>query len=384
MVAIWFGMRYLFRKRGQGFYMVVIDINASRKWVAFAVTGVLGIPPVGLGLGPDMYLIQDQKRPEAGMGQLFHAVDESFRLFGITDHIPLTLGFIKVLLIPMKDVSEEGLKIGLMVADVALAVFNKKVPMARTRLINWNRRQGEAVGALFEDGEWKPIIAKNTAMGPGLMYDPGLSHWDKFLHDTITGQLTPLGAALGKCMSWDRESQRTANINHRFAFSWVGLESMLPSNEKDGPGAGKRFPLLVGALSKYYSKIVHQNDALKEFHAVNQNPYGKKWKEVIDDMYRHRCEIFHAGGTEFLSESIDPHKADWHSKLADFLCDRLVSLAGAAFEQGVESVEDFWELFLPGFLLSDSNGWIKTGVFFGEHIINFEWKDGVYPEINHI
>ncbi|WP_236170160.1 hypothetical protein [Pseudomonas parasichuanensis] len=364
--------------------MVVIDINASKKWVAFAVTGVLGVPPVGLGLGPDMYLIQDQKRPEAGMDQLFLAVDESFRSFGITDQLPLTLGFTKVLLIPMKDVSAEGLKVGLMVADVALAVFNKKVHMARTRLINWNRRQGEAVGAIFEEGQWRPIAAKNTAMGPLLRYDPGVSHWDKFLHDTITGQLTPLGAALGKCMSWDRESQRTANINHRFAFSWVGLESMLPSGEKDGTGAGKRFPLLIGVLSKYYSKVVHQNESLKAFHAANSNPVGKKWKSVIDDMYRHRCEIFHEGGTEFLSDLIDPLKADWHSKLADFLCDRLVSLAGLAFAQGIESVEVFWDSYLLDFLLSDSNQWVRTGVFFGEHIINFDWKSGVYPEINHI
>lgn len=60
-------------------YMLVIDINRSEKWVAFAVTGVLSIPPIGLGLGPDMYLIQDQKDSNSGTSQLFSAVEESFQ-----------------------------------------------------------------------------------------------------------------------------------------------------------------------------------------------------------------------------------------------------------------------------------------------------------------
>uniref|UniRef100_UPI00260F9D07 hypothetical protein n=1 Tax=Pseudomonas sp. TaxID=306 RepID=UPI00260F9D07 len=100
--------------------MLKIDINRSDKWVAFAVTGVLSMPPIGLGLGPDMYLIQDPKNPDSGTSPLFSAVEESFQDFGITDHTPLTLGYIKVLLIPMKDVTEYGIKVGLMVADLAL------------------------------------------------------------------------------------------------------------------------------------------------------------------------------------------------------------------------------------------------------------------------
>lgn len=365
-------------------YMLVIDINRSEKWVAFAVTGVLSIPPIGLGLGPDMYLIQDQKDSNSGTSQLFSAVEESFQQFGVTDHIPLTLGYIKVLLIPMKDVTDYGIKVGLMVADLALSVFNKKIAMARARLINWHRRDGVAIGAIFEKGKWTAIKNSNTAMGPGLRWDPGTSYWDKFLHDHLLGKLTPLGKALSKCMSWDRESQQTANISHRFAFSWIGLESMLPLGEKDGPGAGKRFSILVGAPGKYYSKKINENENLREFLAATSNPHAKIWRGVIDDMFRYRCEIFHEGGTEFTSDTIEPLKADWYAKVADFLCDRLVTLGGMAFNDNIDSVEEFWDSYVLHFLLSPSNNWSKTGVFFGEHLINFDWSSGLYPEINHI
>ncbi|MBO9745519.1 MULTISPECIES: hypothetical protein [Xanthomonas] len=364
--------------------MLKIDINRSEKWVAFAVTGVLSIPPIGLGLGPDMYLIQDPKDPNCGSSEIFSAVEESFHEFGITDHGPLTLNYIKVLLIPMKDISDYGIKIGLMVADLALSVFNKKVTMARARLINWHRRDGMAVGAMFESGKWTALKPRNTAMGPALQWDPGTSYWDKFLHDHILGKLTPLGKALSKCMSWDRESQQTANISHRFAFSWIGLESMLPPGEKDGPGAGKRFSILVGAPSKYYSRKINENNQLKIFLTANPNPHAKIWKGTIDDMFRYRCEIFHEGGTEFTSDTIEPLKADWYAKVADFLCDRLVTLGGMAFKDNVDTVEEFWDLYVPHFLISSDNHWNKSGVFFGGHLIKFDWSSGLYPEINHI
>lgn len=364
--------------------MLKIDINRSDKWVAFAVTGVLSMPPIGLGLGPDMYLIQDPKNPDSGTSPLFSAVEESFQDFGVTDHTPLTLGFIKVLLIPMKDVTEYGIKVGLMVADLALSVFNKKVIMARARLINWHRRDGVAIGAIFEHGKWAALKTKNTAMGPGLRWDPGTSYWDKFLHDNMLGKLTPFGKALSKCMSWDRESQQTANISHRFAFSWIGLESMLPPNEKDGPGAGKRLPILIGTPSKYYSKKINENEDLSEFLAATSNPHAKDWKGVIDDMFRYRCEIFHEGGTEFTSDTIEPLKADWYAKVADFLCDRLVTLGGMAFNDNVATAEDFWDSYVLDFLLSPKNHWNASGVFFGEHLIKFDWSSGLYPEINHI
>ncbi|WP_434627932.1 hypothetical protein [Pseudomonas sp. Z6-14] len=364
--------------------MLKIDINRSEKWVAFAVTGVLSIPPIGLGLGPDMYLIQDQKKPGSGTSELFSAVEESFYEFGVTDPTPLTLGFIKVLLIPMKDVTENGIKVGLMVADLALSVFNKKIAMARARLINWHRRDGVAVGAIFEHGKWCSLKTRNTAMGPGLRFDPGISYWDKFLHDHIVGKLTPLGKALSKCMSWDRESQQTANISHRFAFSWIGLEAMLPPNEKDGTGAGKRFPILIGVPGKYYSKKINENEILRNFLAINSNPDAKNWKDAIGEMYRYRCEIFHEGGTDFTSDTIEPLKADWYAKVADFLCDRLVTLGGMAFNDNVNTVEEFWDSYVLQFLLSPNNHWNASGVFFGGHLIKFDWSSGVFPEINHV
>ncbi|MBM0285020.1 hypothetical protein [Pseudomonas chlororaphis] len=331
-----------------------------------------------------MFLLQDSKNPECGSSHIVSAVAKSFVSFGIADHRPLTLDYIKVLLIPVPSVDEQGVKDALMIADLALAVLNKKLVMSRARLISWNRRQGVAVGAVCHRGKWEAIEASNTAMGPGFRYAPEVCYWDKFLHDSLKNNLTPLGKALSKCMSWDRESQRTANIVHRFAFSWVGLESMLPKGEKDGPGANKRIPLLIGAPSKYYSTIIYKNQALQGFSSANPNPESKKWKKTIEEMYVYRCEIFHEGGTEFTSETVDPLKGDWYAKLADFLCDRLVTLAGMACAAGVESVDEFWDSYLLKYLMSADNHWRQTKVFFGEHQINFDWASGIYPELNHV
>jgi len=364
--------------------MLQIDINASEKWVAFAITGIMSTPPMGLGLGPDIFLLQDSKNPQCGSAEIFIEIEKSFTSFGIVDHKPITLGIIKILLIPVLSNDEQGVKDALMTADLALAVFNKKLTMARARLIAWNRRQGVAIGAICTKGKWKAIEASDTAAGPMFWNPLPINHWDKFLHDSLLNKLTPLGNALSKCMSWDRESQRTANIVHRFVFSWVGLESMLPKGEKDGPGVNKRIPLLVGAPSKYYSTIIYKNQALRDFARENANPESKKWKKILEDMYAYRCEIFHEGGTEFTSETVDPLRADWYSQLAGFLCDRLVTLAGMAFSHGIETVEEFWDSYLLHYLMSSDNHWHGNGGFYGEHLVNFDWAAGIHLEINHI
>ncbi|MNM21169.1 hypothetical protein D3C81_315270 [compost metagenome] len=363
---------------------MMIDMGKCDKWVAFAVKGILATPPVGLGLGPDVYLFQDPEKPNSGTSELFTAIEESFRSFGISDHSHLTLGKIKVLLIPMKDVSDNGIRIGLQCADLALSVFNKKTVMARARLINWHRRDGKAVGAFFENGKWLPLQSREPAHGPGLMFAPPTCLWDKFLHANLLGKLSPLGKALNNCMSWDREAQQTANVSHRLAFSWIGLESMLPSGEKDGPGAGKRLPILVGAPSSYYSKKIRESESLRDFLAANNNPQSRKWRTTIEAMYKYRCEVFHEGGTDFTSETTDALKADWYAKVADFLCDRLVTLGGMAFNENIESIEEFWDSFVLDYLLSTRNHWSRSGVFSGDRIIDYDWASGVLPEINHI
>lgn len=118
---------------------IIIDMSSAPQWVAFAITGVLTIPPVELGLGPNMWLIENPKHTSHGFDKLFSAVEESFKSFNLADHTHLTLDNVKVILIPMKDTSPKGIKVALDCADAALSIFNKMVPMTHTRLISWHR-----------------------------------------------------------------------------------------------------------------------------------------------------------------------------------------------------------------------------------------------------
>lgn len=357
-----------------------IDMSKSESWVAFAVTGVISIPACGLGLGPDIYLIPVKGGLDPSTDRLCAAVEESYRSFGIEDHKPLTYGTVKVVLVPMQDVSDYGVKVGLMVADFALSIFNKKVFSAKTRLIGWHRKEGTAVGVVITKGEMTPIAPKNRAAGPALISPPGTDAWDVLLHQTLTDTLPPLAEALRRCMEWERESQQTANITHRLAFLWVGLESMLPRTERDGPGCAKRFSILTGSPAGYYSNKIRNNPELSGRQQEFTNPDGRLWRSAIDEMYRYRCEILHAGGTELSSDTLNPLKVDWYGKLAELLCTRLTGLAITALGSGVNQVEDFWESFVPEFLYSDDNHWFKTGVFFHTRYINYDWESGPYPD----
>lgn len=364
--------------------IIKIDLSMAPHWAVFAITGVLTIPPIELGLGPNVWLLPQPNTSTPGIDEIFAAVEESFRSFQLADHKHLTLGSIKVILIPMNSVSSKGVKVALNFADAALSIFNMKVPMMHTRLIAWHRRDGLAVGATFSDGLWTPLKQPNLSLGPGLVVRPPVTSWDGFLSELLAGKLSPLGVALSKCMGWNSEAQRTANIAHRFAFSWIGLESMLPSKEKDQAGSKKRFPILVGTTSKYYSSVLRADQKISKFLTSNPNPNGKLWRDEIGNMYNYRCEVFHEGVTDLTSSSVEPERADWYAKIADFLCHRVIMLAGMAYAENIETVEDFWESFVPRSLLSEQCQWFRAGVLFGEFIIKFDWRSDIYPEINRV
>lgn len=358
-----------------------IDLSRSEYWVAFAITGVMSVPACGLGLGPDLYILPVGSNAADGTGALCKAVEESFSSFGISDHKSLTLGTVKIILIPMRDVSENGVKIALMVADLALSIFNKKIFGARARLIGWHRKDGVAVGAILTKEAITSIKSKSKSAGSALIQPPETDAWDTFLHRTLTDTLSPLGTAFRKCLEWEREAQQTANITHRFAFLWIALESMLPRNEKDGPGCGKRFSILTGSPSGYYSKMLREDGAKKSLLQAYTNPDGKLWRNAIDEMYRYRCEILHEGGTEFSSDTMDPLKVDWYAKLAGALCVRITGLAITAMGDDVTSVDEFWDKFVPGYLYSTGNHWFTSGVFFYSHFIKYDWSSGPYSDI---
>ncbi|WP_337237111.1 hypothetical protein, partial [Salmonella enterica] len=70
----------------------------------------------------------------------------SFESFGLEASTKLTLNDPKLLLVPICNSDEKTIKEAMIVADMALALFNKKYFSAKAKFINWDRRTGEAVG----------------------------------------------------------------------------------------------------------------------------------------------------------------------------------------------------------------------------------------------
>ncbi|WP_426156817.1 hypothetical protein [Pseudomonas sp. TSRC2-2] len=356
--------------------MPTVPIDAESSWIALAVTGIATFPVVPLGQGPDVYLAkQSDLEPSLSAG-FNDALVKSFSSFGIELSQKITLGDPKLIFIPMKDLSDHGIRIGLMVADMSLSIFNRKVFSAKARLLSWNRQAGRAVGVILKGGVWSPIEEEPSSFGPFLIMPPDYDFWDWFLGETIRGRLDPLGVALSKCMDWQRESEFSPHVAHKFAFNWIGLESLLSSDERNGTGVSKRYSMLVGAPGKYYAGLIYKDKEKREFMSKNANPWASLWKQSIKDMYSYRCEIIHEGGTDLSSSTIDAHKLDWFVALTEFLCKRVIALIAEAMIRGIKTESQFWDHFVLDFIASEDNGWVKTGVFHGRHVIDHDWRSG--------
>ncbi|NWE37309.1 hypothetical protein, partial [Pseudomonas gingeri] len=112
---------------------------------------------------------------------LNEALRKSFVSFGMEFSEKITLGDTKLIIIPMLDTSDYGISVGLLFADTALSIFNKKVFLAKARLLAWNRQEGRAIGAVYKSGVWTPIEEPASGVGPFLIQAPPYCFWDWFL-----------------------------------------------------------------------------------------------------------------------------------------------------------------------------------------------------------
>jgi hypothetical protein len=159
--------------------MTEINLLQRDHWAAFAVTGIITAPTIPLGAGPDMYLTRANCFGEES--GLSNALYQSFDSFGFKPIADITFHHPKILLVPLTDSSVTSVKNALLICDMALAFFNKKYTFARARFVDWDRRTGAAVGAIYAKGEWKPIVKPPCMAGPAIIRPLENDFWDWFL-----------------------------------------------------------------------------------------------------------------------------------------------------------------------------------------------------------
>ncbi|MCE7535592.1 hypothetical protein [Aliivibrio fischeri] len=356
--------------------MEIIDLGENDYWLAVAVTGMITAPIVPLGLGPDMYICKESDLPENVRNSFSSSLKKSFESFGLEASEKLTLNNPKLLIVPLCDAEEETIKNALIVADMALALFNKKYFSAKTRFISWDRQQGKAVGVISSQHKFSPISDSSSPFGPGIVQPLGTDIWDWLLGDFLRGTLNDLGKRVYKCLEWEREAQFSSHITHKFAFNWIGLESMVPDNECTDSALIRRYCMVVGAPRKADSFAIMNSLGNSEIFKGNINPMGKVWIKEIKQMYKYRCAIFHEGSSELTSEEINPKRVEWYYHISKTLSMRVVGYAIQALVSGVDNIDDFWSKYMVEQLFSENNHWIKNGTFHLNDILNHDWENG--------
>ncbi|MDF3918502.1 hypothetical protein P3W43_06495 [Salinicola salarius] len=361
--------------------MKFLDLSKYDHWMAIAITGLIDAPIIPLGAGPDMYILSERHFKNAKRDDFSLALKESFEDFGLEASEKLTLNDPKLILVPLTDVSEEIVSDALKIADMALACFNQIYFPSRARFIKWERRSGKAIGVTCTKGAVSAIRSGFNLTGPAIVKPVEYNFWDWFLASSLRGQLPELGKALYKNMEWERESQNSSHITHRFAFNWVGLESMMPNGECQEAAMVRRYSLVMGAPRGADSKSILANPEQARFFEKYKNSHSKQWVRAIEGMYRYRCAIFHDGSSDLNSEDIDSKKIDWYYHLSKTLSTRVNRLAVNALIDKVDTIDDFWNSYVIDYLYSERNHWATNGTFMQDLLINFDWENEKYPEV---
>lgn len=358
-----------------------IDISKYKYLLIIPITGLITAPIIPLGGDPDMYLARESHFTNGNIPGLSEALAESFKSFGFEASIDVTLKEPKVLVVPITDGSELAIKNALVVSDMALAFFNKKYFSSRAQFLSWDRRAGKAIGALYSEGKWQPILHEPKLGGPAIISPTEYDFWDWMLAASLRGKLNELGEALYKCIEWERQSDFSSHITHRFAFIWIGMESMMPVGECQEQALIRRYSLIVGAPRGADSKLIMVQPSLKSFFDQTQSKKANLWISTIKEMYKYRCAILHDGSSDLNSQDINPEKVEWFYHVAKALCSRVQNLAVDALIGKVDTVEKFWQDYVMHYLYSSKNIWVSNGTFPMDELIEFDWQNNRYLEV---
>jgi hypothetical protein len=197
---------------------------------------------------------------------------------------------------------------------------------------------------------------------------------------SLREELTELSYALFKSIEWEREAWFSSHITHRFAFSWIGLESMMPEKECKESSLISRYSLLVGAPRGAASQRIRSSETMRQVLEENINSSSKLWVNAIKNMYRCRCFILHEGASDLNAAEADSNQVEWFYGLTRNLHMRVTNIAVEAVVEQVLTLEDFWNDYVPQYLYSDQNPWLKQRNFFLEDLIRYDWEKTRYRD----
>jgi len=348
-------------------------------WAAIAVTGVIYVPVIPLGHLPDLYLVPASFFKTDPSFKA--ALTESLSSFGLAEkQHDARIELRQYLLIAIQDCSEKVIRDALAMSDMVLAMFSKKAEIARMQFLHWDRRSGQAIGVVREDGIWRPILHQNRNDGPAIVIPPAPDFWDMFIGNALRGSLSELDGRLFTCMEWQREAEFSPHIIHRFAFLWIALESMLPDGECSEAAVVRRFSLVAFSPAGADSQIIRGNAAYKAFADEHPNPHNREWRKAIAEMYRYRCAILHDGATDLNSLDISSQKIQWFYQLAKQLLVWVQTLAVESLKSNEPDLANFWSDFVFSYLYSERNQNVKKHLARSQKLFAFDWENEIWPE----
>lgn len=363
----------------------MIDLSKSKTWLALPIIGVIVGQEITIGNNDEIKFIrlsQPEEDDQTLLSGLSEKLIESFQSWEVDSSNNLLLNKPQLLLIPIVNLSPDTIRNALIYSDLALTLLYKKsYGFGLPQFVQWDRRYGSAVGAVYNNTAWEPLLRPSKIPTP-VIRELAKDDWDELLSKLLQAQLNnEVEQALLANLEWEREALMSPHDTHRFAFEWVALESGMINGERGEGDFVRRLGLLAAAPRGADSQIIRGNPATKAIFDNNPNPHSNIWVRSIKEMYHYRCNILHDGATEATAISIEPLKVDWFYHIAKHLNTRLQKLLQCAILNNVSTLKDMWDSYAVNFMYSPGNQWVEGGTqrFIGERLITFDWLKGRFP-----
>jgi hypothetical protein len=355
--------------------------QGARAVLAVPVVGVIVGPPLAFGQVNEIHLLRLSFFQEPEQSRLRDQLTSSFESWGFMQAVDLTLKDPQLLVVPLVDDQAKTIKQALVQCQIAMCVLKKKLcGFGHVRLVEWDRRNGVAVGAVGTDGVWRAMERPASFCPPAIVRQPPKDYWDWFLSITLRDGLSALGQALLAHLSWARDAEQSDNDSHRFAFMWIALESAMLDGERNEGCFVRRLGLLAAAPRGADSRIIMNSPAMKAVFDAQQNPHSNLWVSVIKEMYAYRCAIVHDGAMDATTVTLDPMKLDWFYHLTAHLSAVLERVIVEGMIAGLSTLEDLWNGFAIGYLYSAGSHFVKTGTFVDKVFIVHDWATTRLPD----
>src|ERR1035437_9698595 len=337
---------------------VKIELSRSMYWMAIPFTGLITLPVVGIGLGPDLFFLREEHFIAGGLTGIRDAIQKSFKSFGIELSDTFEFQNMKYSFVPIKGDTDESIKGALNVSDIGLAIFSKQGAFLDTRFINWDREKGKAIGAILKDKKWNPILLDDQVQTMmAIRKAPPATTWDVVFSKYLRDECNEFEYRLIRSIEYERQANHASSDILKFALKWIALEAMLPDGDVNEGAITRRLCLLIGAPRNSDSKKIVADVEMNEWYEKNKSKKNKEWGVIVQKMYKARCSIFHDGGSDITEKTLSRDVLKQYRAITSLFLTRVHGVAISAIEKNIGSPDSFWNDFVI------TNGYPDLGVF---------------------